>query len=79
MKLLLVLLGLLLTLFGLVMCFGTIMGWAESEYSVTTDIAGFVFMGIAPLLVGTGLLVTGIVLLLRGRSEQEPKHSDNAA
>jgi hypothetical protein len=79
MKILLFLLGLLLTLFGLVICFGTIVGWTEktSDYSLSTDIIGFVFIGVPPLVVGVGLLVTGIVLHLHERSAKE--RNDNPA
>jgi hypothetical protein len=61
------------------MCFGTIVGWTEktSEYSVTTDIAGFIFMGIAPFALGVGLLAIGILLQLRRRRVEE--RNDNAA
>ena len=74
MNIMLVIFGLPLTLFGFVMCFGSIAGWTmrTSNHSVTADIIGFVFLGIAPLAVGVGLVVTGIVLLWRRRSGKEP-------
>lgn len=79
MKIVLVVLGLPLMFFGLVMSLGTIVGLTEgtSDYSVTTDIIGLVCMGIVPLVIGLGLLVTGIALLLRERSVKE--RNDSAA
>ncbi len=75
MRLTLVLLGLLLMAFGLVICFGTMIGRIErmSDYSLATDVVGVIFMGVAPFVLGAGLLVTGIVLQLRGRKAQKSR------
>lgn len=76
MRIMLSLLGLILMLFGLGMCFGAVMEWRDGtiKYPVGVEVFVFVLAGLAPLKVGRDLFVAGILLLLRGRGHDAPRY-----
>ena len=51
---------------GLIMSIGSVAGFSNSEYSLVADLAGFVFLGLVPLLLG-GVLVRSAILSSRKR------------